>query len=213
MENQDNNTNISINEENVENQSDNTNESKEENTNSDIENAINNEKKSSKVIRIIKRVCFGIVVAILSLLIIIFGWLTIDKYALKSRAPSIFGYSSFVVTTGSMTGTIDPGDMIVVKDTGNYKIGDIITFFPDGATIPTTHRIIGTSGDRFITKGDFNNTTDREPVEKEMIVGEVVNILPKVGIFVDWVKHGGGIFYIVSFVAILGLGAYVIKKE
>lgn len=169
--------------------------------------------KKRKVIRIIKQVCLIAVTSILIFFTCIFGWLAIDKYALKSRAPSVFGYSSFVVATGSMTGTIDIGDMVIVKKTNNYKIGDIITFFLDGQTIPTTHRIVGISGDCYITKGDFNNAIDGDLVEKEMIVGEVVSTLKGMGVFVDWIKNGGGIFYIVSFVAILGLGIYVIKKE
>lgn len=169
--------------------------------------------KKRKVIRIIKQVCLIAVTSILIFFTCVFGWLAIDKYALKSRAPSVFGYSSFVVATGSMTGTIDIGDMVIVKKTNNYKIGDIITFFLDGQTIPTTHRIVGISGDCYITKGDFNNAIDGDLVEKEMIVGEVVSTLKGMGVFVDWIKNGGGIFYIVSFVAILGLGIYVIKKE
>ncbi len=169
--------------------------------------------KKRKVIRIIKQVCLIAITSILIFFTCIFGWLAIDKYALKSRAPSVFGYSSFVVATGSMTGTIDIGDMVIVKKTNNYKIGDIITFFQDGQTIPTTHRIVGISGDCYITKGDFNNAIDGDLVEKEMIVGEVVSTLKGMGVFVDWIKNGGGIFYIVSFVAILGLGIYVIKKE
>lgn len=169
--------------------------------------------KKRKVIRIIKQVCLIAVTSILIFFTCIFVWLAIDKYALKSRAPSVFGYSSFVVATGSMTGTIDIGDMVIVKKTNNYKIGDIITFFLDGQTIPTTHRIVGISGDCYITKGDFNNAIDGDLVEKEMIVGEVVSTLKGMGVFVDWIKNGGGIFYIVSFVAILGLGIYVIKKE
>ena len=169
--------------------------------------------KKRKVIRIIKQVCLIAVTSILIFFTCIFGWLAIDKYALKSRAPSVFGYSSFVVATGSMTGTIDIGDMVIVKKTNNYKIGDIITFFLFGQTIPTTHRIVGISGDCYITKGDFNNAIDGDLVEKEMIVGEVVSTLKGMGVFVDWIKNGGGIFYIVSFVAILGLGIYVIKKE
>ena len=145
--------------------------------------------KKRKVIRIIKQVCLIAVTSILIFFTCIFGWLAIDKYALKSRAPSVFGYSSFVVATGSMTGTIDIGDMVIVKKTNNYKIGDIITFFLDGQTIPTTHRIVGISGDCYITKGDFNNAIDGDLVEKEMIVGEVVSTLKGMGVFVDWIRY------------------------
>jgi hypothetical protein len=112
------------------------------------------------------------------------------------------------------------------KFIGEYKIGDIITFLPEGydrKTIPTTHRIIGINDDgTFKTKGDANNTKDPVDVKKELIVGEVkidengqpLSVIRNVGIFVEWVKSGGGLIYIIAFIVILGGGIYlVVKKE
>ena len=113
-----------------------------------------------------------------------------------------------------MNGTIDEGDLIVIHDTGDYKTGDIITFLYEGERIPTTHRIILYAGsdDKFITKGDANNARDPEPVTEDIIFGEVILVVPKVGVFADWVRKEGWL-YLVSVFAIICLGYFILKGE
>ena len=150
--------------------------------------------------------------AIFGIICVIVLWLSIDKFILGSPVPSFLGYSTLTVETGSMSGTLEIGDMIVIKDTGEYKIGDIVTYLHEGEKIPTTHRIINYSGDSFVTKGDFNNTKDTVDVIPDEILGEVVMIIPGVGIFAEWVKIDGWI-YIVAVLAILGLGLLVLNFD
>ena len=88
---------------------------------------------------LVKKIFSWIGTGFLTLLVVIASWLCFDKFVLGHQVPSIFGYSSLMVATGSMSGTIEEGDLIIIKDTGDYKIGDIVTFFQDGDTIPTTH--------------------------------------------------------------------------
>ena len=60
---------------------------------------------------------------------------------LKKDYVNVFGYTYFVVATGSMSGTIEVDDIIFVKITKSVKINDIITFKnKDGDII--THRLI-----------------------------------------------------------------------
>ena len=187
------------------------------------ENQENVETKSSKAKSIIGKVFAGIGAAILTFLIVVVGWLGIQKFILHEPVPSFAGYSHLIVTTGSMESEISAGDLIIIKDTGNYKNGDIITFLHEGETTPTTHRIIGINDDgTYVTKGDANNTADIVDVKKELIVGEVtidengqpLSVIRNVGIFVEWVKSGGGLIYIIAFIVILGGGIYlVVKKE
>ena len=120
-------------------------------------NSINKEK----TIRIIKKVLSIIGYSLLALLVVMTIWLVIDKFIIKSPVPSFLGFSTLRVETGSMTGTINEGDVIVIFKTNNYKIGDIVTYIQEGDLLPTTHRIVLYEGsDGYITKGDFNNTTD-----------------------------------------------------
>lgn len=90
---------------------------------------------------------------------------------LKKDYVNVFGYSYFVVATGSMSGEIEVDDIIFVKLTDNVKKNDIITFKnKDGDII--THRLIIKDGDRYVTKGDANNASD-EPITKSQIIGKV----------------------------------------
>lgn len=170
-------------------------------------------KEVSKPVKIVKKVFAILGSAILAFLIVVVGWLAIDKFILKSPVPSFAGYSHLVVTTGSMSGEIEAGDIIIIKKTNDYKVGDIITFMHEDETIPTTHRIIFDFGDTYQTKGDANPSDDTRMVHKDEIFGEVVKVIPKVGIFFDWIKQGGGLIYVVAIILIIGAGVYVIKKE
>lgn len=162
----------------------------------------------------VKKVFGWIGTGLLTLLVVMASWLCFDKFVLKHRVPSIFGYSSLMVATGSMSGTIEEGDLIIIKDTDDYKIGDIVTFFQDGDDIPTTHRIynIDENGN-WKTRGDANNSYDKRSITSDEIIGEVVLVIPYVGTFIDWAVEGGGLIYIVGIFLILGLGIYIIKGD
>lgn len=162
----------------------------------------------------VKKVFGWIGTGFLTLLVVMASWLCFDKFVLKHRVPSIFGYSSLMVATGSMSGTIEEGDLIIIRDTDDYKIGDIVTFFQDGDDIPTTHRIynIDENGN-WKTRGDANNSYDKRSITSDEIIGEVVLVIPYVGTFIDWAVEGGGLIYIVGIFLILGLGIYIIKGD
>jgi len=81
--------------------------------------------------------------------------------------PALFGLQRFVITGGSMTGTIPKGAVIYSRITPveQLRSGDIITFTPPGFSTAVTHRVIavesGSDGrPAFRTKGDFNETAD-----------------------------------------------------
>ena len=162
----------------------------------------------------VKKVFGWIGTGFLTLLVVIASWLCFDKFVLGHQVPSIFGYSSLMVATGSMSGTIEEGDLIIIKDTDDYKIGDIVTFFQDGDDIPTTHRIYNIDDEgKWVTRGDANNSYDKRSITSDEIIGEVVLVIPYVGTFIDWAVEGGGLIYIIGIFLILGLGIYIIKGD
>ena len=168
---------------------------------------------AKQVFKTIKKVVWYIFCGIFGFVFVVTAWLFVDKFIMKSPVPSFFGYSTLTIETGSMSGTMEIGDVIIIKDTGDYKIGDIITFMPDGAIIPTTHRIINyTESGEFVTKGDANNIKDTDTAEKSQILGEVVLHLPKLGQFVSWIRAEGWV-YILSTLSIIALGVFVLKSS
>ena len=94
---------------------------------------------------------------------------------LKKDYVNVFGYSYFVVATGSMSGTIEVDDIIFVKITKDVKINDVVTFKNEDGDI-ITHRLIKLDGKRYITKGDVNNVSD-DPISKDQIIGKVSFII------------------------------------
>jgi signal peptidase I len=80
--------------------------------------------------------------------------------------PAAFGYQRFVITSGSMTGTVDPGSLVFSRrvDNRDLKVGDIITYTPPAGSHRgglVTHRIVSISkAGVFRTKGDANPTPD-----------------------------------------------------
>ena len=163
--------------------------------------------------RLTKIILWSILGVILLLIFIPLGSLLVQKYIKKSTVPMFMGYAYLIVATGSMNGTIDQGDMIIVKKTDEYTLGDIVTFIETDGKYPVTHRIVnyGSQDGTFITKGDANLQADASPVSVEQIAGEVVLVIPKAGLIFDWFARGGGVVYFVAIIAIVIAGVYFWK--
>jgi signal peptidase len=81
--------------------------------------------------------------------------------------PGLLGLQRYIITGGSMTGSIPKGAVVYsrVVPVTDLKSGDVITFTPPGMSGAVTHRIIaveeGPEGQpAFSTKGDFNEAAD-----------------------------------------------------
>ena len=114
----------------------------------------------------------------LALIIIIFS--KVKMMVNDSDYFDIFGYSFFRVDTGSMKPVINENDIIIIKSQKDYEVDEIVTFKSEKSYI--THRIVSKRGDTFVTKGDANNTKD-VAIERDAIIGKVVKVLKKAGIW------------------------------
>lgn len=168
--------------------------------------------KTSKAKTIVKWSFTGLGLAIVAFLVFVLIVLAVDKFGRKSAVPSFFGTSALIVATGSMSGTIEEGDLIIIKKSDEYKTGDIVTFIQDGDTIPTTHRIIRIRDGKFYTKGDANNAEDTHPIEQAEIVGKVTKTVPHVGLFFRWLKDEFGWVYLVGVVGVVVVGVVLLKQ-
>ena len=114
-------------------------------------------RRSGAVARISKAVRWAVVAAVVAAASVLIG----------ARA---FGYERYVITGGSMTGTIDRGALVFDRraPTNSLRVGDVITYSPpasSGVGGLVTHRIVrigrGAHGTRvFRTKGDANPHVD-----------------------------------------------------
>jgi len=98
----------------------------------------------------------------------------------------LLGFQPNIIASGSMTPTLDIGDIVVTVQTHPeaIKVGDIIQYWREGEPAPIIHRVIETykSGGAtyFVTKGDANNAPD-DPITPTQTVGKLIITIPKLG--------------------------------
>lgn len=128
-------------------------------------------KTSTKIKKLAKQIGYlflGVLVALC-----IYTFIMTD--VLKKDYANIFGYTYFVVATGSMSGTIEVNDVVIVKLGEDVDVNDIITYQGSQGEF-ITHRVIKKVGNQIITQGDVNNTED-EPITTDDVVGEVKMVI------------------------------------
>lgn len=125
-------------------------------------------------------ITLDILLIIVTILIIIGGYYIIQIKILKNDYANMFGYTFFEVITGSMADSIQIGDVIIIKLTQEVNEEDIIVYKSDNNFV--AHRLIKQEENKLITKGDANNTED-SPIELEQVLGKVIYIIPKIGIW------------------------------
>lgn len=133
-----------------------------------------------KVVKKIFRWIFDIILFIILAIALIMAYNHVQVNIRGNTYTTMLGYSAFEVATGSMSNTIEIGDVILVKliePNEPVSENEIVVFTQD--TTLVTHRIIKINGDKIITKGDANNTQD-DPISRGQIIGKVVKIIPDV---------------------------------
>lgn len=110
-------------------------------------------------------------VTVCMFLICVLIFVAYSKFFLKVRSIDVFGYSFFIVKTGSMEPEIIAGELIIVKKQDDYKKDEIITYKEND--IYVTHRIVEKKENSYVTKGDANNENDFEITNND-ILGKVV---------------------------------------
>jgi signal peptidase I len=125
---------------------------------------------------------------------------TLVAALMAGTLPSLAGYESFVVLSGSMEPALRTGDLAVVGPVrqDQLMVGDIITYRtaqrPDTVV---THRLVGIGVDErgrqtFQTKGDANDAVDQVLVEPGAVLGRVAYGIPKVGYVVEFARRPEG---------------------
>lgn len=132
-------------------------------------------------IKIFGRILSFVLTAVLSVLLLCNVYIIAARAFTGNPQPSVLGYSTAVVVSGSMSGSIEIDDLVLIHQEESYAVGDVITF--ESGSSMVTHRIVDTCAEGFVTKGDANNAADSDPVQPEQIRGRVVRVVPGVGRF------------------------------
>lgn len=145
-------------------------------------------KKKKSVLKRILNVVLTIVILLLAFVLVL---TTVTR--ITGNTPSIFGYSIFRVSTGSMQPELMIGDVILTKevdDVNSLQVGDVITYrgtIGEYANMMITHKIVKApyeeNGKTYVvTKGVANDIED-QPVEASRISSKLVCKIP----FLDWI--------------------------
>ncbi len=159
--------------------------------------------KKSNIVRIVL-----LSVAALILGVSVYNWNA--KSLTGNQMPMPFGYGMSVVLSGSMEDRLSVNDLIIVKETDDYKVNDIV-LFQDGNSL-VVHRIIAIDGDTVTTKGDANNIADA-PISKSQIKGVLIYDIGGVGAVVNVIKHPISVVIILAAVLLLTELSYRKEKD
>lgn len=149
-------------------------------------------QKENQRIHIIGRVISAILYIVLIPMIIFNFTLIIKSFINPDKTPDFFGYKSFVIVSGSMEPTIKKGDAIFIKEVPEEEIrtNDIISFTQGETNV--THRIVEIIQEngikKYTTKGDNNNTEDKEKISYQQIEGKYQFKINQFGIVIGILK-------------------------
>jgi signal peptidase I len=84
-----------------------------------------------------------------------------------------------VVKSRSMYPTLDVGDLVIVKGSRDYLVGDIIVFRYGREMV--IHRVFNITNKGIMTKGDAIEKPDPWIISYSDIYGKVIAIIPRIG--------------------------------
>lgn len=164
----------------------------------------------------------GVVLCIILIPILIINITLIIKSATnKDEVPSISGYLPMIVLTDSMYPEIKSGDLIICHtiDAEAVRENDVIAFFDpagNGSSV-VTHRvaeIVNKDGKlSFRTKGDNNNTEDKDLVPAENLVGIYKTRIAGAGNIAMFMQTTTGLIVCVVLPIILLVGYDIIRRR
>ena len=170
--------------------------------------------KTIKILKIIGKVLKWTIVSILGIICFFSISMIISNLTSKEKLPTTFGFAVLKVETGSMTPTINPNDVVIIKkcDKKDFHEDQIVAFWMNPVdTIPTVHRITSINGDEVITKGDYIGNSEDPVKNLDDLIGKKVLILPKLGYVIDFIRTPVGAMSILFIVFIISFVPSIIK--
>jgi signal peptidase len=130
-----------------------------------------------------------IIIAVLISGLNLYSWNA--KSLIGNRMPMLFGMGAAVVLSGSMEPVISVNDLVFIRNSKKYEIGEIVVYQSGRELI--IHRIVAIDGDMITTKGDANVAAD-EPIDNSLIKGKLIADMPWIGIVVRGLKTPAVVF-------------------
>ena len=155
-------------------------------------------------LKIIKNIILWLLIAAL-VLVLVFTLIS----RITGNEPSLFGFSLYRVSSGSMRPELEVGDVIFVRKCEGESVhaGDIITFDGTSGDLAgklVTHRVITApyeeNGEVFlVTKGDANSIGD-DPINVNQVRGVVITKVPPLRFLFDFFSTPWGLLAIIALI-------------
>lgn len=163
--------------------------------------------KLKKVFRIFRTVLCWLCIALLLIVVI-----SLVTAKIQGSYPSVFGYSIYRVSSGSMEPELEVGDVILgksVKDPMEIKVGDVVTFKGSGelSGMLITHQVIVAPAEEdgvimLQTKGIANDIPD-SPINADRVVSVVVCELEFLEHFYNFFFSPWGLLTIIALIILV----------
>ena len=164
-----------------------------------------------KFLKVLGKILNIAVTALLAVLVAVNLYTFAARKITGEPQPTVFGYASAVVLSGSMEPAISVNDMVIIHKQQSYELQDVVMY--EGEHSMITHRIVGTNEGAYITRGDANNTDD-PAVPAEKVVGKVVLVIPKIGAVIGFLQTPLGMLLLVLAVfLIIEVPAWLQRKK
>ncbi len=119
-------------------------------------------------------------------------------------APSqLGGRSAYVTTTGtSMEPMLHAGDLVLVRSSSAYHVGEVVAYHNPDIDEVVLHRIVAVDDGRFVVKGDNNSWLDSYRPAAPDIIGNMAGRVPAIGRPLGAVRTPWGMSAVVSLAAL-----------
>jgi signal peptidase len=148
-----------------------------------------------------KRVARTVAIGACAALLLV-GWYLFAPRQLGGRA-------SYVTTSGSsMEPEVRRGDFIVVHESPEYRVGDVVAYRNPDVGQVVLHRIVAMDGPRFVLKGDANTWLDSYRPTEDELYGEMAFRVPGLGGRLSAVRSPWGMSAVISVAALALFGGH-----
>ncbi|RHW22803.1 signal peptidase I [Nocardioides immobilis] len=103
---------------------------------------------------------------------------------------SLGGTATWVSTTGnSMEPRISDGDLVIVRASNTYAVGEVVAYDSADLHQMVLHRVTSIDDGRYTFRGDHNDFYDPEQPTRQQLLGKELVRIPSGGIWLDRLTH------------------------
>lgn len=126
----------------------------------------------------------NILLTVLVIILIVYGWAFIEMKLLLKSQPELFGYAFYMQGDDAMSPEFSTNDVIVIKKDAEYVKGDYVLYLDGEKSVYKVQNVVSITTDQVTTRclncseGDTTVSTDNvvgKAVGKVVFMGKIIN--------------------------------------